>query len=259
YYTIDQGGHIMSKIRRMFPGGNTCQGFYSLHNNIIGENRNRLYILKGMQGGGKSSLMKDIGKRVLEEGLTLEYHHCPSDPDSIDGLVIEEVGIGIVDGTPPHPMDPVYPGLGDKIVNLATYIDESKMIGYKDEIIKAKHKNKKAYRRAFNYFKAAKFVSDEMERTNSEYVDFKEINKMSREYLHDMFSKDIVEEGNYKFKNRYMFSNAYTPKGYFDYSETIMDNVRNKYYLKGSLVTGKSTFMKRIMEIANMEDYHLEI
>src|SRR5699024_9583899 len=31
------------------------------------------------------------------------------------------------------------------------------------------------------------------------------------------------------------------------------------YYLKGSLGTGKSTFMKRIMEIANMEDYHLEI
>src|SRR5690606_25018161 len=31
------------------------------------------------------------------------------------------------------------------------------------------------------------------------------------------------------------------------------------YYLKGDMGTGKSTFMKRIIERANMEDFHLEI
>lgn len=55
-----------------------------------------------MPGGGKSSLMKDIGRRALDEGFTLEYHHCPSDPNSIDGIVINELGVAIVDGTPPH-------------------------------------------------------------------------------------------------------------------------------------------------------------
>src|SRR5699024_5665927 len=80
YYIIFLGGFIMVKIRRMFPGGNTSHGFYHLHDNIIGLDRNKLYILKGMPGGGKSSLMKEIGKRALEEGFTLEYHHCPSDP-----------------------------------------------------------------------------------------------------------------------------------------------------------------------------------
>ena len=44
----------MRKIRRMFPGGNTANGFYSFHNNIIDENRNMLYILKGMPGGKSS-------------------------------------------------------------------------------------------------------------------------------------------------------------------------------------------------------------
>ena len=42
----------MAKIRRIFPGGNTSQGFFSLHNNIPGENRKQLYILKGMPGEG---------------------------------------------------------------------------------------------------------------------------------------------------------------------------------------------------------------
>ena len=56
----------MANVRRIFPGGNTAEGFYSFHDNIIGPNRNMLYILKGMPGGGKSSMMKEIGKRAYE-------------------------------------------------------------------------------------------------------------------------------------------------------------------------------------------------
>lgn len=92
----------MSKIQRMFTGGNTSQGFYSLHNNIISENRNAIYILKGMPGGGKSSLMKEIGGKISSMEIDIEYHHCPSDPSSIDALVVPKYKIAIVDGTPPH-------------------------------------------------------------------------------------------------------------------------------------------------------------
>ena len=53
----------MGKIRRMFPGGNTANGFCSFHDNIMGPDRNKLYVLKGMPGGGKSSLMREIGRR----------------------------------------------------------------------------------------------------------------------------------------------------------------------------------------------------
>ena len=93
----------MANVRRIFPGGNTAEGFYSFHDNIIGPNRNMLYILKGMPGGGKSSMMKEIGKRAYEKGYSVELHHCPSDASSIDAVVIEELRIGIIDGTPPQP------------------------------------------------------------------------------------------------------------------------------------------------------------
>ncbi len=117
----------MGKVRRMFPGGNTSEGFYSFHDNIIDENRNMLYILKGMPGGGKSSLMKYIGQKAIEKDYDVEFHHCPSDPESIDGLVIVQLNIALVDGTfPPHIIDPVYPGLIDKLVDLGKFIDEKK-------------------------------------------------------------------------------------------------------------------------------------
>jgi len=67
-YIIFLGGFHMSKIRRIFPGGNTSSGFFSLHDNIISLNRKWLYILKGMPGG-KSSLMNNIADRMIEKDL----------------------------------------------------------------------------------------------------------------------------------------------------------------------------------------------
>src|SRR5690625_6166983 len=100
----------------MFTGGNSSQGFYSLHDNIIGENRKMLYIVKGMPGGGKSSLMREIGERMEEKGYDLEYHFCPSDPSSIDALLLDKLNIGLADVTTPHGIDPVYTGLKETIV-----------------------------------------------------------------------------------------------------------------------------------------------
>ena len=62
----------MAKIRRIFPGR------------------------------GKSSLMNNISDRMIEKGFSIEYHHCPSDPKSIDAIVIEELQICILYGTTPY-------------------------------------------------------------------------------------------------------------------------------------------------------------
>lgn len=248
----------MANVRRIFPGGNTAEGFYSLHDNIIGPNRNMLYILKGMPGGGKSSMMKEIGKRAYEKGYSVELHHCPSDPNSIDAVVIEELRIGIIDGTPPHPVDPVYPGVSEVIIDLTQYIDRNNIKGYKSEIIKAKANNKKAYRKAYNYFKAAKSIYSEIEESNKEYVDFKAINEFSLGFLDEIFSRE-AREVKRDFKVRNLFSSAYTPNGYIDNLKTILVDVGTRYYLKGEIGTGKSTFLKRVIDAATLRGYHLEV
>ena len=182
----------MEKVRRMFPGGNTSRGFFPLQENIIGENKNFLYILKGMPGGGKSSLMKEIARRSLEEGYTVEYHHCPSDPTSVDAIVIVELKIVILDGTPPHSMDPLYPGVNERIVDLSRFINEEKIKPYKEKIVKAKKNNKKSYRRAFNYFKAAKSVYEEIEMNNKEFVDIKGLKKYENKFMEEIFKRKEV-------------------------------------------------------------------
>jgi hypothetical protein len=249
----------MAKVRRMFPGGNTANGFYSLHDNIIGPNRNMLYILKGMPGGGKSSLMKEVGKRAIEEGFTVEFHHCPSDPNSIDGVVIIELGIGIVDGTPPHVVDPIYPGLIDRLIDLGQFINPNKLVESKEDIIRAKINNKAAYRKAFAYFKSAKVIYEEIIENNKNGVDFKGVNHKTRLLIEEIFSKEPKYNANIDFAQRHMFSNANTPDGYIDYTKTILEWFPNIYYIEGEIGTGKSTLMKRLIEESKIRGYSIEI
>ncbi len=91
------------KIKRLFPGGNTSVGFFSYYNYVINlKEANRVYLLKGGPGVGKSHLMKKIGNDMVESGYDVEFHHCSADPESIDAVVITTLKIAIIDGTSPH-------------------------------------------------------------------------------------------------------------------------------------------------------------
>lgn len=249
----------MAKIRRMFPGGNTASGFYSFHDNIMGPNREKFYILKGMPGGGKSSLMKEIGRRALKEGFTVEYHHCPSDPESIDGLVIQELKVGIVDGTAPHIVDPIYPGLMDRLIDLVQYIDEDILKPSKNDIIKAKRNNKKAYGKAFTYFKTAKIIYKLIEENNRDGVDFKGINREGSLLIDEIFSEKPSGSGEFFFKERHLFSNANTPEGFIDYTDSILEGVKRVIYIEGDMGTGKAEILNRLIEEGRIRDYSLEV
>ena len=119
------------KIRKMFPGGNTTKGYYFLFEYMIQPAVNRVYIIKGGPGTGKSSLMNFISREMTGRGYEVEHHHCATDPDSLDGLVIPDLGVALLDGTAPHAFDPKNPGIAEEIVNLAEYWDDTVIIPYK--------------------------------------------------------------------------------------------------------------------------------
>lgn len=102
---IAMGGLTMSegKIRHLFPGGNTSLGFYSFYDNILfQEEATRIICIKGGPGVGKSTFMRKIGYTMLEKGYDIEFMHCSSDNNSLDGVVIPAIGVALLDGTAPH-------------------------------------------------------------------------------------------------------------------------------------------------------------
>ena len=88
-------------IKRIFPGGNTAQGFYSFYESVL-QGMDRIFIIKGGPGTGKSSLMRRIGLAMADRGYNVEFLCCSSDNDSLDGIIISELKLAMVDGTAPH-------------------------------------------------------------------------------------------------------------------------------------------------------------
>ena len=89
-------------VKKVFPGGNTSKGFYSFYDQIIPEDAERIFVIKGGPGVGKSSFMRTIGEQLMNEGYDAEFHYCSSDNRSLDGLVIKKANVALIDGTAPQ-------------------------------------------------------------------------------------------------------------------------------------------------------------
>jgi len=89
-------------IKRVFPGANTPQGFYSFYDQIIPPDATRIMVIKGGPGMGKSTFMKRIGEEMVSRGFDIEFHHCSSDNNSLDGVTVPSIGVALIDGTAPH-------------------------------------------------------------------------------------------------------------------------------------------------------------
>ncbi|MGL5153060.1 MAG: PRK06851 family protein [Clostridium sp.] len=222
---------INSKETHLFPGGNTSKGFYSFYRYVLTQKEaNRIICLKGGPGTGKSSMMKKIGKHFLDKGYSVEFHHCSSDNNSLDGVVVKELKVAVLDGTAPHIVDPINPGAVDEIVNLGVALDADKLMKNKNEIIKLNTAIGKNFGRAYKYLAAAKSVHEDWSSLNNEALDSMKINNListlKSEILKIPLNSTIGVD-------RHLFSTAFTPNGIVSYGNELANTVNNLYVLKG--------------------------
>ena len=211
---------VEGKIRHMFPGGNTPLGFYSYYKYIIDiEEANRIFILKGGPGTGKSTIMKIIGLDLAKQGYDIEFMHCSSDNNSLDGIVVPRLAIAIIDGTAPHVVDPACPGAVDEIINLGEFWNQDGIIEAKEEIFKTGTKIRDCFERAYCYLRAAAELKKDTEKIFEYALD---IGKEAI-FIHDLKTK-IFESGipaKIRGKQRLLFASAITPKGPCEFLDSL--------------------------------------
>ena len=134
-----------------FAAANSGYGFRSFYGSIFGhESIKKRYIIKGGPGTGKSSFMKKIGMTQEARGRDVEYYLCSSDPDSVDGIVIDGA-IALMDGTAPHTVDTEIPGARDEIVDLLRFCDTKSLECRFDEIKSLSSAKSSCYKAAYGY------------------------------------------------------------------------------------------------------------
>ena len=240
-------------IKKMFPGAVTSQGFYSFYHYMIQQNANHIFVLKGGPGVGKSTFMKKIGQTLFDLGYDIEYHCCSSDNGSIDGVVIPNLKIALLDGTAPHIVDPKNPGAVDEIVNLGEYWDEAMIKQSKKEILSCNAKVNGYFQSAYFALQEAKIALEEWKYYTKPYQDWTKINQMTLRIEEEIFISAPKGQGN----ERHLFAWAHTPQGKTEFIDTLLHDTDTLYTLIGQPGIGKSTFLARIAERAST--YSLDV
>jgi hypothetical protein len=236
-------------IKHYFPGGNTTHGFHSFFQHIIElEEANHLYSLKGGPGTGKSSLMKKIGHYFSEHGYDVEFHHCSSDPDSLDAVVIPYFKVALLDGTAPHVVDPRFPGAVDEIINLGDHWDSNQLKRYKNEILEMTKENSRLFKKAYGYLKAAGSFHDVYEQSAYKAFDPSKLNKIIEDLKSQIFTHINIE--NKLGKQRDLFAFGITPKGIINYRDQLLNAIKKRYVIKEDYFSTSETLLNRIKEEA---------
>lgn len=201
----------MSKNIKSFLGANTPGGFYSLFGQLYNPYKDsRMYIIKGGPGTGKSSFMKKIAKAASSLGFDTEQIYCSSDPDSLDGVIVPELGLCVADGTAPHIIEPVFPGASENIINLGAFWDREKLFKNADEIRSASIENSLYHRRSTRYLSAAGAINDDLQKTVASSVDTEKAESFAVRFcMREAPKKKGAEPG----KIRLRFLSAVSPDG----------------------------------------------
>lgn len=176
-----------------FLGANSKDGFYSLMDRLIDPAKARaIYILKGGPGCGKSSLMKRVGQAAEDAGFRPQYIYCSGDPDSLDGVVIEELKVALCDGTAPHVVEPKYPGAVERYVNLGECYDTAALAQRRQEVMELMAGYQGAYRRAYRCLKGAGQLMED----NLDLLETDALKEKIKKRAKGIIAREIPKHGN---------------------------------------------------------------
>jgi len=149
--------------REYFAGAVSKNGFKNYFKDVFApEKLNKLYIIKGGSGTGKSAMIRKVANYFESLGMNLEYFCCAFDPHSLDGILIKEINCGIIDGTAPHVTDPIYPGAVEKIINVIENADEELLRENKENIISLTKEKSEHMKKASSYLVAFSQIKNEI-------------------------------------------------------------------------------------------------
>jgi len=175
-----------SRIDDRFLGAATPNGAVDAVPNLT-EGLKR-YFIKGRPGSGKSTLLKKLAAAAIDRGFDLEVYHCGFDPNSLDMIIVRELGFAIFDSTAPHEYDPERPT--DEIVDMydrciAPGTDEA----YAEPIAKCKSQYATAMKKAIGLLKEARVRLDELELIYLQSADSQQIARIKYELQQELLDR----------------------------------------------------------------------
>ncbi len=219
-----------------FAGANTRYGFKSIFDECL-KSTKRVFILKGSSGCGKSTFMRRIAGKAAVLKMKYDLIRCSADSDSLDGVIVHDLDVAVIDGTAPHVMDVKYPCVRESIINLGQFWNEMKLLPHRDKIIELSDRKSKHYKTAYDYLSAvgklfdikAQLISGAILRDKIDGFVFR-------------FAEKIM--GGEKDKRNMIFSSAFASNGLS--TITVFDYINTVYRVKGTASEQLMSALERV-------------
>ncbi len=245
------------KSRHLYLGNNTPEGFFSYYKYILGQREaEKIICIKGGPGTGKSTFMRKIGEELIAQGQDVDFMHCSADGNSLDGIVIRDKKIALVDGTSPHIVDPINPGAVDSIIHLGDYWDQEGIRLNKQAIIDQGESISGIYQMAYNYLGAAGKVYETISKIMNEAVKTEEAYKvfagiMGKELAHKEITANQGKVSKY-------FATAITSDGFVSYMDSLIQGCKKIYVVETELGVDVSKMLELFAESSVFRGFDVE-
>lgn len=227
---------------RTFLGANSGRGFTSLYDTF--PETNRMIIIKGGPGSGKSSIMKKIAAAALKENYFVEYCYCSSDAESLDGIRIPEKSLCVVDGTAPHLSEPRFPGAKDEIIYTGQFWNTKKLQESLNDIQDLTKRIKGCFAGSYRYLSAAEKAMEEIRSTVLPKTNLPKLRK---------FATEIARKHIKKIKSITVmhprFLSGISPQGLILHRDTVY-TLAEKVFVLDDPYRISHVFLEAIMESA---------
>ena len=243
---------MKKRFLKYFLAANSSEGFVScFESNYDFADEWRAYIIKGGPGTGKSSLMKCVVVKAVDKGYSVELCPCSSDPDSLDGVIIKDIKVILLDGTAPHVVEPVYPGACEEIINLGQFWQGEELRNKADEIINVTNQNKKLHKTAAAYISAAGELIYDNLKLSQQFINLKKAQRFGIKLANRLIPKNKKHVP----KEWVRFIGGVTPKGVVSYNDTVDKFYKNVIVIDDKYGGASSEIMMALRRVSLERGY----
>ena len=135
---------------------------------------------------------------------------------SLDGVIIPALKVSVADGTAPHVLEPKYPGVSERIVDLGRFRSDARLREHAAEIIRLTDENKEMHAACTRYLNAAGAAGQDLMQIVSDALDTDKAENFVRHLADREFGAGAGGEGTVQRR----FLSAVTPVGVHTFYET---------------------------------------
>lgn len=233
---------MKNRIEYVFTSGYTAQGYYS-HLPALLKGIERVILLQGAPGSGRSAFIKSIGLNLAERGYRVQFWPSPLDASYIDGVYLQQLKTVIMNADAAGSTGiEEHPGVVIHGIDLRDCCNSGDLDSSRDEIILLTDQLESIMRGVKSSLEIAQESQKRLADNYERLLNVSKLEALSQQLITRILG-EVDQAAHY-------FARTITSEGMIDFFEDITGNCTRRFILQGPPGNGKSWVMRRIGEEA---------